>query len=266
MYSLDSPKLKRITLLRERVQNWKEYPFDIPIIRNFKELELRSRIVFFVGENGSGKSTLLEAVAYHCGFGREGGSKHIRVETAPEHNHPVSKLSGAMRLAWSNKILNGFFFRAESFFNIATYVELLDKEDPGALGPYGGKSLHERSHGEALLALFENRFFKKGFYLMDEPEAALSPQRQLSFLLILHNLLKAGPQVQVIVATHSPIILAYPGAQIVSFDGRKLKEITYDQTTPYQVVSGFLKNPELYLRKLLEDEQGSLFKEKSAKG
>ena len=262
MLTLDNPKLKKITLLRDRVENWKEYPFNISIIRNFKELELRSRICFFVGENGSGKSTLLEAIAYHCGFGREGGSKHIRVETAPEHNDPVSELSGAMRLAWSSKILNGFFFRAESFFNIATYVERLG---PEALIPYGGIPLHERSHGEALLALFENRFFKRGFYLMDEPEAALSPQRQLSFLLILHNLLKAGPEVQVIVATHSPIILSYPGAQILSFDGKKLEEITYEQTTPYQVVSGFLKNPGLYLKKLLEDEQRSLFEEKSAK-
>jgi predicted ATPase len=250
--TLHSPKLKKITLLRDKVENWEEYPFN--------------RICFFVGENGSGKSTLLEAIAYHCGFGREGGNKHIRVETAPEHNDPVSRLSGAMRLAWSNKILTGFFFRAESFFNIATYVELLDKEDPasGALNPYGGIPLHERSHGEALLALFENRFFKRGFYLMDEPEAALSPQRQLSFLLILHNLLKAGPDVQVIVATHSPIILSYPGAQILSFDGSKLEEIKYEQTTPYQVVSGFMKNPGLYLKKLLEDEQQSLFKEKSS--
>jgi len=254
----DSPRLKKITLLRERVANWEEYPFNIPVIHSFKELELRSRIVFFVGENGSGKSTLLEAIAYHCGFGREGGSKHIRVETAPEHNEPVSRLSRAMRLAWSNKILTGFFFRAESFFNTATYVESLMADDPTALDPYGGKSLHVRSHGEALLALFENRFFKRGFYLMDEPEAALSPQRQLSFLLILHNLLKAGPEVQVIVATHSPIILSYPDAQIISFDGKKLEEIKYEQTTPYQVVSGFLKNPQLYLKKLL-DQQPNLF-------
>ena len=254
----DNPRLKKITLLRERVANWEEYPFNIPVIRNFKELELRSRICFFVGENGSGKSTLLEAIAYHCGFGREGGSKHIQVEIAPEHNNPVSRLSSAMRLAWSNKILNGFFFRAESFFNIATYIEQLG---PKALEPYGGKSLHIQSHGEALLALFENRFFKRGFYLMDEPEAALSPQRQLSFLLILDNLLKAGPEVQVIVATHSPIILSYPGAQILSFDRKKLEEIKYEQTASYQVVSGFLKNPELYLKKLL-DQQPNLFSPK----
>jgi predicted ATPase len=253
----DEPRLKKITLLRERVENWKEYPFNIRVIRNFKELELRSRICFFVGENGSGKSTLLEAIADHCGFGREGGSKHIRVEETPEHNEPLSRLSRALRLSWSNKILTGYFFRAESFFNIATYIERLGGD---ALIPYGGVPLHIRSHGEALLALFENRFFKRrGFYLMDEPEAALSPQRQLSFLLILHNLLNSGPEVQVIVATHSPIILSYPGAQILSFDGRKLEEIKYEQTTPYQVVSGFLKNPALYLKKLLADDQQALF-------
>ena len=149
-------------MLRDRVSNWEEYPFTIPVIRNFKELELRSRICFFVGENGSGKSTLLEAIADHCGFGREGGSKHIRVEETPEHNEPLSRLSRALRLAWSNKILSGYFFRAESFFNIATYLERTV-----SLEPYGGKSLHERSHGEALLALFENRFFQAPRLLPD---------------------------------------------------------------------------------------------------
>ena len=248
-------RLRQIIFLRERVEHWDEYPFNVPIIRNLKEINLRSKVCFFVGENGSGKSTLLEAIAEHCGYGRQGGSKHMWRRPEPGEEHPVDRLAKALRLSWSNKIATGYFLRAESFFNVATYIDEIGGDDV-----YGGKSLHEQSHGESFLALFENRFFRHGFYLLDEPEAALSPQRQLSFLVLLHNLLQGNNDIQFIIATHSPIILAFPQSQILSFNGSELTEIGYAQSEPYQIVSDFLKSPQRYLHKLLEedDRQGKL--------
>lgn len=213
-----TPRLKRITLLSDKVKTWDEYPFNIPAIRNLSELRFKSRVCFFVGENGSGKSTLLEAIAEHVGFNREGGGRNFARETT-DSVQSTSPLSRALRLSWSSKLTKGFFLRAESFFNMATYLDELASEDGATLGPYGGKSLHAQSHGQSFIALLENRFFRKGFYLLDEPEAALSPQRQLSFLLLLHGLLKNNSEIQFIIATHSPIILAYPESQILSFDG-----------------------------------------------
>jgi len=247
--------LKRVTLLRDRVKDWNRYPFSVPAIRHLEQIDFRSRIVFFVGENGSGKSTMLEAIAEHSGFNREGGSRHMGHSTTERGS--ASDLVEALRLSWTPKILRGFFLRAESFFNTATLIDEI-----GSLEPYGGKSLHDQSHGESFLALFENRFFRSGFYLLDEPEAALSPQRQLSLLLILHDLLQGNQSIQFIIATHSPLLLAYPGAQILFFDGDRLSEIAYRETPPYQIYSGFLRDPDLYLRHLfaelpLEEPEGS---------
>jgi predicted ATPase len=136
---------------------------------------------------------------------------------------------------------------------MATYLDELQKEDPQTLASYGGKSLHEQSHGQSFLALLENRFSRQGFYLLDEPEAALSPQRQLSFLLLLHDFLKDNMDVQFIIATHSPIILAYPDSQILSFDGEQIAEIPYEESAPYSIVHGFLENPKNYLRHLFSE-------------
>jgi predicted ATPase len=246
------PRLRQVTLLRDRISDWEAYPFNVPAVRNLSELKLKSRVCFFVGENGSGKSTLLEAIAEHVGFNREGGSRNFSRETTASVAS-TSPLSHALRLSWSKKLTKGFFLRAESFFNMATYLDELDSEGGGALAPYGGKSLHAQSHGQSFIALLENRFFRKGFYLLDEPEAALSPQRQLSFLLLLHGLLKNNPDIQFIIATHSPIILAYPESQIFSFDGVRLSEITYQESTPYNITLGFLKDPENYLRHLFAE-------------
>jgi predicted ATPase len=243
------PRLKRITLVRDRVTTWEEYPFDIPVIRNLSEIDLKHRVCFFVGENGSGKSTLLEAIAEHVGFNREGGGRNFARETT-ESVQSTSPLSHALRLSWSSKLTKGFFLRAESLFNMATYLDELGGD---ALIPYGGKSLHAQSHGQSFIALLENRFFRKGFYLLDEPEAALSPQRQLSFLLLLHGLLDNNPDIQFIIATHSPIILAYPESQILSFDGECLTEIRYEESAPYNIVQGFLKDPKTYLRHLFAE-------------
>jgi len=136
---------------------------------------------------------------------------------------------------------------------MATYLDELQCDDPVTLAPYGGESLHQQSHGQSFMALLEHRFFRQGFYLLDEPEAALSPQGQLGFVLALHNLLKGNPDIQFIVATHSPLILAYPESQILSFDGNSLAEITYQQSSPYNIVRGFLEDPADYLRHLFAE-------------
>jgi predicted ATPase len=246
------PRLRDITLLRDRVADWEVYPFAIPVIRSLSGIKFKSRVCFFVGENGTGKSTLLEAIAEHVGFNREGGGRNFSRETTASVQ-ATSPLARAMRLSWSKKLTKGFFLRAESFFNMATYLDELQAVDGQALAPYGGKSLHEQSHGQSFIALLENRFFRQGFYLLDEPEAALSPQRQLSFLLLLRSLLKGNPDIQFIIATHSPLILAYPDSQILSFDGTQLTEIAYEKSSPYNIVHGFLKDPRLYLKHLFAE-------------
>ena len=187
------------------------YPFNIRAFSRGIDLGIRSNVTFFVGENGSGKSTLLEAIAECCGFNPEGGNRDHHFATFGDR----SELAKALRLSWMPKVTEGFFLRAESFYNFATYIEQVS--NPRA---YGGKSLHEQSHGESFMALFANRF-EQGIYILDEPEAALSPQRQLSFLEIIHDLATPG-HAQFIIATHSPIILSYPGAVLLSLDGESI--------------------------------------------
>lgn len=245
-------RLKSVKLMRERVKGWDEYPFNIPSITSLETLELTSAICFFVGENGSGKSTLLEAIAAHYGFGREGGNRNFVIETTSSVRS-IDPLIKALRLAFITRTGSGFYLRAESFFNVASYVDAV-----GVVGSYGGKSLHGQSHGESFLSLLQNRFTRSGFYVMDEPEAALSPQRQLSFLILLHDLLdKNNHNIQFLIATHSPILLAYPGAQIFSFDGGRIHEITYRESQPFQLVSRFVASPERYLNALFADDSGS---------
>jgi predicted ATPase len=234
-------------MLPERVGNWSDYPFNVPTIASLRELEIKKPVVFFVGENGSGKSTLLEAIAIHYGFGGEGGNRNFSSATT-ESVGGVEPLAKALRVAFSRRTGRGFFLRAESFFNTATAIDAL-----GTAGAYGGRSLHAQSHGESFIALAASRFNRDGLYLIDEPEAALSAQRQLSLLVILHELVKRHREVQVIIATHSPILLGYPDAQIFSFDGVGIHEIGYTETPPYQMYSRFLADPQKYLDVLFED-------------
>jgi predicted ATPase len=242
-------RLLSVGLLREKVTDWSVYPFIVPAIRTLDTLGIRSRICFFVGENGSGKSTLLEAIAESYGFGREGGSRSFYRETTGSVQS-VTPLSSALRVAFSKRTGQGFYLRAESFFNIATEIDQL-----GVLDAYGDISLHQQSHGESFLALLQNRFGRKGFYILDEPEAALSPQRQLTMLAVLRNLLDHNEEIQFLIATHSPILLAYPDAQILSFDDGVIHETTYRETSAYQVVARFVSRPEVYVREIFEQSQ-----------
>ena len=249
--------LKKIALLRDRVANWETYPFSIPVLRSLDSLVLRKRVCFFVGENGSGKSTLLEAIAAHYGFGREGGTRNF-VSESTASLHAVDPLVRALRLSFDRRTGMGFFLRAESFFNVATYVDQI-----GGQGAYGGVSLHEQSHGESFLAALVHRCDDNGLFLMDEPEAALSPQRQLSLLVFLHDALRKRPDAQFIIATHSPLLLGLPDAQIVSFDGDHLQEITYEQSAPREIVRRFVNDREAFLEELFahKDDQQTLFGE-----
>ena len=256
--------LKKITLLRERVENWEIYPFSVPAIRGLNELSLRSRVCFFAGENGTGKSTLLEAIAAHYGFGPEGGNRNFRNDST-ESNHSVDSLVRALRLSFDKRTGAGYFLRAESFFNTASHIDALDKESsfaPPISAFYGGRSLHSRSHGETFLTLLELKFRRNGLFLLDEPEAALSPQRQLFFLLLIRDVLRKHKDAQFIISTHSPVLLGYPDAQIVSFDDGKLHEIDYEETQPMQIVRRFVNHRDKFLEELFKETPG-LFEKKS---
>jgi len=254
--------LKKITLLRERVTDWASYPFSVPPIAKLEEITLHSQICFFAGENGTGKSTLLEAIAAHYGFGREGGNRNF-FNDSTKSNHSVDPLVKALRLSFDKRTGAGFFLRAESFFNVASHIDALD-EEPSSGPPltkfYGGVSLHARSHGETFFTLMELKFQRNGLFLLDELEAALSPQRQLAFLVLIHDVLKKYKDAQFIISTHSPVLLGYPKAQIFSFDDGSIHEIEYEDTAPLQIVRHFLNNREDFLEELLK-ETSSFFEE-----
>ncbi|AKO93561.1 AAA family ATPase [Priestia filamentosa] len=243
--------LRKVRLLRHKVPSFEEFPFSIPVIGALEELDFNTGVTFFVGENGSGKSTLLEAIASNCGFHLSGGAKNNQYSTYEQK--PI--LDEYIRLSWMPKISNGFFLRAESFYNFATYLDILQKEHPDqdVFKAYGGKSLHEQSHGESFLSLFSHRFNEKALYLLDEPEAALSPARQLALLKIIHDLSKKG-NAQFIIATHSPILLGYPEGVILNFDSSSLEEIRYEMTDHYQITHYFLQNRDRMLHHLLTEE------------
>jgi predicted ATPase len=242
--------IREVILKRDQVASFSHYPFALDAVRELSRLELHPKVTFFVGENGSGKSTLLEAIAVCWGFNPEGGTQNFRFGTRPSH----SPLHEHLRLVKGvQRPRDGFFLRAESFFNLATEIEHLDQGPGGTpvIASYGGLSLHEQSHGESFLALMTHRFGGHGLYLLDEPEAALSPQRQLALLVRLNDLVKTSSQF--IVATHSPILLAYPEATIYGFGPGGIKEMAYEETEHYQVTRNFLQNPRRMMEILFED-------------
>ena len=230
--------LRSVELRAERAGDG--FPFTVPAIRTLPDLRLNAPVTFFVGGNGSGKSTLLEAIASSWGFNPEGGSRNMMFATRPSESglHEYLALERGLK-----RPSDGFFLRAESFFNVATEVDKLDMTSA-----YGGKSLHEQSHGESFLAVFMDRFYGGGFYILDEPEAALSPSRQLSVLTRMHDLVRQ--QSQFLIATHSPILMGYPGADILMLDEDGIHRVEYEETEHYFITREFLLNRERMLREL----------------
>lgn len=250
----DGPLLDKIKRNYSKDTSADEYPFSLDIVKNLDVIEFPTQVTFFVGENGTGKSTILEAIAVQAGFGAEGGSKSINFKTSDEKTYTGSYLlAQQFLLSWRMKPKNGYFFRAESFFNLANFLDAMAKHDGRAYDGYGGKSLHVQSHGESFLSFFNNRLGMSGFFIFDEPEAALSPQRQLTLLSIIHQACRKNFNTQFIIATHSPLLLAYPGATIYSCDEGKLVSVDYKDTQHYQLTKYFLDNPERYLHYLFKE-------------
>jgi predicted ATPase len=249
---LKSQYVISFALRRQSVDSFDRYPFSLPAVRALHQVDLHPKVTYFIGENGSGKSTLLEAIAVSLGFNAEGGSKNFSFGTRRSHSELHKHLVVAKGF---RRPRTGFFLRAESFFNVATEIERLD-EDPFGGPPitdaYGGKSLHEQSHGESFLALMTERFSGQGLYILDEPEAALSPQRQLSVLSRMHDLVLDGSQF--IIATHSPILMAYPDACIYQCGTEGVAQIAYEDTEHYRVTRDFLADPQRMLRILMSPE------------
>jgi len=239
--------LERITLIAERVSS-DEYPFHLPAIRTL-DITFSSDVTFFVGENGTGKTTVIEAIAALCRLPVSGGSRNdLAAGHGPESDSALAK---AVRPAFRKRPSDAYFLRAEFQGHFASLLDARNA-DPDFLGDpyavYGGRSLHTRSHGEAFLAILQNRI-RSGLLLFDEPESALSPQRQLVLLAHMAQLTAAG-QSQFIIATHSPILLTFPGARILSFDGPAVHEVSLDDTSHYQITRGILDHPEHYWRHL----------------
>ena len=241
--------LKTVGLRQDRVPSFDRYPFSIPAVRGLGLLRFHPGVTFLVGENGSGKSTLIEAIAVAAGFNAEGGSKNFQFSTRSSE----SELWKALELGRGvRREKDGFFLRAESYFNVATQLEELGVP----LKYYGGKSPHEQSHGESFLALATHRFAGEGLYILDEPEAALSPGRQLALLRIIH-LLVAGRGSQFVIATHSPILMAYPEALLYHLHPDGIATIAYEETEHYRITRDFLNQREAYLHHLLREESGT---------
>jgi predicted ATPase len=244
------PYLLGLNVIPDRIPQEPTYPFDLPFVSEL-DLEFRKPVTFFVGENGTGKSTLIEAIAALSRLPVSGGGPNELADNyGPEFESPLSKI---LRPSFRQKPRDGYFLRAEFH---AHFASLLDarRDDPdfeqNPYGRYGGKSLHQQSHGEAFLSVLQNRI-GPGLYLFDEPESALSPQRQLALLALMHDLVKTG-KCQFLIATHSPILMTYPDAQIMSFDKNPLRAIAIEETSHYQITKGILEQPGSYWKHLTD--------------
>ena len=229
--------ITKISLDRENIISFDKYPFNIDVIKEFRELKLTSPVTFLVGENGIGKSTFIEAVAGSIGLNPEGGSQNFNFSTKDTH----SILSNYLTVSHFNIPRTKFFLRAESFYNVASEIVRISEEGgQGPLYDYYGGNLHECSHGESFIKLVQNRFSENGLYILDEPEAALSPQRQMSLLCLIDDLVKNGSQF--IIATHSPILISYRNSEIIDLNDN-FKKIKYEDTDVYKIYKMYLDNP-----------------------
>lgn len=244
--------LRHAELLRDKVPSFHSYPFHLPAVRTLDRLVFQKPVTFLVGENGTGKSTLLEGIAAAWGFNPEGGTLNFSFNTRSSH----SSLYEYFRIARGvRRPKDGFFLRAESYYNVASYIDELDEQlssAPPIKDSYGGKSLHEQSHGESFFATFLHRFGGRGLYILDEPEAALSPLRQMSLLVRMHELVQQDSQF--IIATHSPILMSYPGAEIFLLEDEGIRSVDLEETEHYTVTKAFMNDRQGMLCELLEEE------------
>lgn len=239
--------IRSVSLVRDGV-DMSRYPYSIPAIAALTTLELDPHVTLFAGENGSGKSTLVEAIAVAAGFNPEGGSRNMSMSTRDSH----SELHGALHLVHDGRTpRDGWFLRAESFYNLATHIEQPDESVPPLIESYGGVSLHEQSHGESFLSLVLYRFGGRGLYILDEPEAALSVHGQLSLMRRMHELVGTGSQF--IVSTHSPILLGYPSARIYALSDHGIERCAYEDTEQYDLTRSFLADRARFLHYLFAD-------------
>lgn len=233
-----------------------DYPFNIPTLKHFKKIVFHPKVTYLIGENGMGKSTLLEAIAVNLGFNAEGGSKNFNFDTQATHSdlHNYLRISKGVQ-----RMRDGFFLRSESFYNLASEIDardldtdLVSNRATPIINSYGGKSLHKQSHGESFWALFMNRFGGSGLYILDEPESALSITRQMAMLAQIDKLV--NKRSQFIIATHSPIILAYPDATIYQMTPEGINKVKYNESDTYQLYKGFLDNPKQMTSILLDNQ------------
>lgn len=235
-------------LVRDAVPSFDRFPFNIPSVQQMKQVEFHPAVTFLIGENGSGKSTIAEAIAVRMGITETGGESG----TPFRLRFPDGGLHEALRLGESRTRVpaDRFFLRAETVYDFANKLDQNQRQDPSSLDRYGLKSLHARSHGEAFLAIIQNRLRSESFFVLDEPEAALSPTRQLTLLKEIDWLVRSG--CQFVIATHSPILMAYPDAIIYELGDQGIREVQLRETEHYQITRSFLERPESYLRHLIE--------------
>ncbi|MFJ7729497.1 AAA family ATPase [Neobacillus sp. NPDC097160] len=245
---LNTQYIRSIKMKRDEIPSFKKYPFNLPSLKTLDELSFHPNVTFLVGENGMGKSTLLEAIAVALGFNPEGGSFNFNFSTFDSHS-PLGDYLQVIK--GIEKPRDGFFLRAESFYNVASNIEEMDQEILGRpiIDSFGGVSLHEQSHGEAFFATFLHRFGGNGIYILDEPEAALSPLRQMSMLTRIHDLINENSQF--IIATHSPIIMAYPDAKIFELTEEGISESKLEETNHYRIMKQFFDDKNRMLHHLL---------------
>ena len=246
---LPSPYLRHVSLDAGRVPGWQEYPFNLPLFRSHEfELKFETPVTIIAGENGSGKSTLLEGIAVMCGFDQAGGAKgFMPVDHSRALDRNGGDLARALRASWMPRITDGWFFRAETFFSVARYLDAVAQE------PFGGRppNFLSHSHGEGFLRVFDERTRRQGLFIFDEPESALSPSRQLEFLKLLRRMEKED-HCQIIIATHSPMIMAYPDAALLSLTPYGLDQVSVTQTGHFQLMQEFFKDPEGFVRAMVE--------------